>query len=132
MGPLAPEKVPPGTSGTGSRVSRWPRTSLTRQGPVRPGFQGTRPAPSERAFGAFQTTRSPGFRSTVRLCLLANLALAAELLSQWAFTAADSSANCLNCPRAHSVTGSNSRASRNTSLSKGRASDQLRSKSLGV
>eukprot|EP00439_Symbiodinium_sp_Y106_P061844 s2195_g9.t1 len=42
--------------------------------------------------------------------LLASLALAAELRSQCAFTAADSSANCLNWPLAQSVTGSNSRA----------------------
>ena len=79
--------------------------------------KGTRPAPSERAFGAFQTTRSPGFRSTVRLCLLASLALAAELLSQCALTAALNSANCWNWPRAQSETGSNSRAARSTSLS---------------
>ena len=42
------------------------------------------------------------------------------------------SANCWNWPRAQSETGSNSSAARSTSLSRGRASDQLPSKSLGV
>ena len=48
--PLVAERVLPDGSDTSSRFSLWPRTSTTHQGPVRQGFQGTRPAPSERAW----------------------------------------------------------------------------------
>ena len=105
---------------------------MTSQGPDRPRFQGTRPAPSGRAWGDCHTTRSPTFNSKVRRYRLASLALAAEAFSQWPATLRDNEANCANCFRPQSETGSNCKLSLMRSFSRSKPSDQDRSRSLGV